>query len=286
MHRSNPLARRDYPRRAAIQKDLDRYYGDCMASTTAKRFKSVARRESYCSGVSWKIARQAGRYPDYFRGVRENPVDDDLRTIRVLFRAPDALTLWGIPYDLRPGQAPIHLWKSEHSSARRGWIYLGEPGWYGSLSRERIDQIKAFLAEHKDLVPGNPYEWTVLPAARQNPITASREERRQVKLTMQAGHDHAKTQLRVFNVGDPRRAEMDHARALAYFEQRLPPDLAEIAALEYARTWERHHDLPRYRRSEPPGAAARNPIGTSAGIIAVGVGLASAIAYGFSKLTK
>jgi hypothetical protein len=189
MHAPNPLARRDYPRRAAIQKDLDRYYGDCMTSSTARRFRTTARRENYCSRVSWKIARQAGRYPDYFRVVKENP------------------------------------------------------------------------------------------------MTASPEERRQVKLAMQAGHDHAKTQLKVFNVGDPRREEMGHAQALAYFERRLSSDLAEIAALEYARTWEAHHDLPKYRRSDPPGApASRNPIGTSAGIVAVGVGLASAIAYGFSKL--
>jgi hypothetical protein len=70
----NPLARQGYRRRAALNKDLERYYSGCMTGHSAKRFKSKARRESYCSAVSWKVARQAGRYPDYFKGVRSNPV--------------------------------------------------------------------------------------------------------------------------------------------------------------------------------------------------------------------
>ena len=74
----NPMARHDYPRRAALQRDLERYYNECMRSTTARRFKSVARREQYCSGVAWKRARASGRYKDYFRKVdrvaAENPL--------------------------------------------------------------------------------------------------------------------------------------------------------------------------------------------------------------------
>jgi hypothetical protein len=67
----NPLARKDYRRHAAIQKDLERYYQDCMTSNTAKRFRSLPRRKSYCSAVSWKRIHMANRYPDYFK---ENPL--------------------------------------------------------------------------------------------------------------------------------------------------------------------------------------------------------------------
>lgn len=70
----NPIARHDYPRRAALQRDLERYYKECMGSPTARRFKSVARREQYCSGAAWKRARMSGRYKDYFRTAKENPL--------------------------------------------------------------------------------------------------------------------------------------------------------------------------------------------------------------------
>ena len=49
--RSNPLpVRRDYPRRAELQRNLTRYYEACTVSPTAKRF-SGQRRKQYCAAV-------------------------------------------------------------------------------------------------------------------------------------------------------------------------------------------------------------------------------------------
>jgi hypothetical protein len=81
-----------------------------------------------------------------------------LDTIKVLFRQPDALALWGIPYDMRPSQSPKDL----HAKYRKDWIFLGYPGWFGSLSQDDIREIKAFLAQHRGNIPENPYEWTRL----------------------------------------------------------------------------------------------------------------------------
>jgi len=101
-----------------------------------------------------------------------------LSSIRVLFRAPDALTLWGIPYEMRPGQAPRDLWRAYNEwtpprpgwygspQPKLGWIYLGEAGWFGSMRPERKAEVKAFLAKHKSDIPGNPYEWVQLSGAR------------------------------------------------------------------------------------------------------------------------
>ena len=70
----NPVSRAGYRRKAALDRDLERYYSGCMPSAM-KRFKEK-RAKSYCSGVAWKVARSGGKYPDYFRGVdaRENPL--------------------------------------------------------------------------------------------------------------------------------------------------------------------------------------------------------------------
>jgi len=99
-----------------------------------------------------------------------------LESIRVLYRVGDATELWGIPYDMRPGQSPRDLWKAHHEYVppRPGWygsrqislsdwIYLGSPGWYGSLPCERVEQIKTFLEKFKEYVPGWPHEWARLP---------------------------------------------------------------------------------------------------------------------------
>ena len=85
----------------------------------------------------------------------------DLSTIRVLFRAPDTLALYGLPYEMRRdiGQAPRHLWKAGQT---KGWIWLGSPGWFGSMTAGRRREVEAFLSRHKDDIPGNPYEWVTL----------------------------------------------------------------------------------------------------------------------------
>lgn len=73
MSLTNPLARHDYPRRAALQRDLDRYYRECLRSSTARRYPTLDRRKEYCSGVAWKRVHEVGRYRDYFASY-ENPI--------------------------------------------------------------------------------------------------------------------------------------------------------------------------------------------------------------------
>lgn len=100
---------------------------------------------------------------------------EKLASIKVLYRAPDTLTLYGIPYDMRPGQQPGDLWRAHrdyvepkpgHYGSKRidisDWVYLGEPGWYSSSTAEEIAHIAAFLEAHNDNIPGNPHEWTKL----------------------------------------------------------------------------------------------------------------------------
>ena len=103
----------------------------------------------------------------------------DLSEIKVLFRAPDSLALWGIPYEMRPGQAPRNLWDGNRREdvlaqargyvgatmsapgPREGWVWLGTPGWWGNLNSEAQRAIQEFLAplKAKGAVPGWPYEW-------------------------------------------------------------------------------------------------------------------------------
>lgn len=94
----------------------------------------------------------------------------DLNTIRVLYR-DGLLQLWGIPYEMRRdvGQAPKDL---DLVNNRRGWIYLGSShvdrltktavGWFGSMSVERMEEVKAYLVAHADDLPLNHYEWVTL----------------------------------------------------------------------------------------------------------------------------
>ena len=59
-----PEARKGYKRRAAIDRDLARYYEQCKGQTRG-RFKSSGRQKQYCAAVAWKRVEQTGRYPDY-----------------------------------------------------------------------------------------------------------------------------------------------------------------------------------------------------------------------------
>lgn len=100
----------------------------------------------------------------------------NLNTIRVLWRQPDLMALWGIPYAMRPGQSPRDLWIGRlvpdrtfvgygkhvyRPGPREGWIWLGQPGWWGNLSSEAQAAIVAFLEPLRkaDLVPTGPGEW-------------------------------------------------------------------------------------------------------------------------------
>jgi hypothetical protein len=84
----------------------------------------------------------------------------DISTIQTLFRAPDSLTLWGLPYKMNRaiGQSPRDLFKA-HGGARPEWIYLGGPGWFGSMRPARVRKVKAFLTKYREFIPGSPYEW-------------------------------------------------------------------------------------------------------------------------------
>lgn len=99
-----------------------------------------------------------------------------LDTIVVLWRQPDTLALWGIPYAMREGQSPGDLWRAReaHKVPRPGhygsqridlsdWICLGWPGWWGSIPREEQAEIKTWLDGRE--VPQNPCEWTTVDRA-------------------------------------------------------------------------------------------------------------------------
>lgn len=101
-----------------------------------------------------------------------------MTTIRVLWRRPDTLTLYGIPYSMRPGQSPRDLYEGRrsadtiaraqgyHGATMRspgpldGWIYLGEPGWYGNRTEAQRREIDRFLScLSRDEIPSGPSEW-------------------------------------------------------------------------------------------------------------------------------
>lgn len=100
-----------------------------------------------------------------------NDFDMKLAGIRVLWRAPDTLDLWGIPYEMRPGQTPLDLFRaSQKTHPTRGfltsiadWVWLGQPGWWGHLRRDEQTLIRAYLEKYADLVPKNPPEFCSLP---------------------------------------------------------------------------------------------------------------------------
>ena len=97
----------------------------------------------------------------------------DLDKIVVIWRQPDTLALWGVPYAMRDdcGQTPKHLWDARKSFyekpisnrvyARKNptnlddWIWLGQPGWWGSLLPEERTAIEVWLAPLAtlDLIP-------------------------------------------------------------------------------------------------------------------------------------
>lgn len=89
----------------------------------------------------------------------QSEIGRKLAGVKALFRQPDSLGLWGVPYEMRPRQQPGDLWRAGNT---KGWVYLGHPGWWGSLERSDQEAIKAFLEpyERAGLVPGSAYEWS------------------------------------------------------------------------------------------------------------------------------
>jgi hypothetical protein len=108
----------------------------------------------------------------------------DLAKIRVLYRKPLTLALYGIPYEMRPGQSPRDIergvqeardhWYRLHPSAKMHspfptdftaeWIWLGSPGWWGEISAEDRTVIEPWIRGLGDLVPTFSGEWSMLPA--------------------------------------------------------------------------------------------------------------------------
>lgn len=82
----------------------------------------------------------------------------NLDSIVILYRDRN-LGLWGISYPMRRdiGQEPRHL---DAAGNTKGWIWLGSPGWFGSMNAAEMEATRAFLAKCGDLVPGNPFEWS------------------------------------------------------------------------------------------------------------------------------
>lgn len=107
------------------------------------------------------------------RAAKDPLLGERLKTVRVLWRQPDTLALWGVPYDMREGQSPYDLWKRE--VLLRGsnvplpvwtlpdWIWLGSPGWWGPYVRGGSERtaIEAFLAGLPEgAIPNGPCEWS------------------------------------------------------------------------------------------------------------------------------
>ncbi len=86
---------------------------------------------------------------------------ENLALIRVLFRAPDTLHLYGIPYEMRAdvNQSPRDLWNAPHADRppRYGWVALG------LCVGPQPEPIASWLATiPHDAIPMGPYEWTSL----------------------------------------------------------------------------------------------------------------------------
>lgn len=93
------------------------------------------------------------------------PTAENISKIRVLFRAPDTLTLYGVPYEMREGQAPRDIFVGPFKDRFVGeWVYLGEPGWFGLADAAQVKLAKQFIEALKltDDVPSGSYEWVRL----------------------------------------------------------------------------------------------------------------------------
>lgn len=91
-----------------------------------------------------------------------------LSSIRVLWRCPGSMGLFGIPYEMRAGQSPRDLYDVGNVS---DWTWLGSPGWWGSLSGPYQKRVAAFLGSLGDLVPEGPGEWSELPVRRSGTVS-------------------------------------------------------------------------------------------------------------------
>lgn len=105
------------------------------------------------------------------------PLAERLREVNILWRRSDSLCLYGLPYLLRPGQEPRHLWEAHEryvpsrtwyyqapQTSLDSWLWLGSPGWWGTWTKAEQEEISAFLARYRALgeIPDSPGEWSIL----------------------------------------------------------------------------------------------------------------------------
>lgn len=96
--------------------------------------------------------------PAALADVRPRATAENLARVRALYREDETGSLWGIPYVPRPGQSPRDIdrgWRGD-------WFWLGQPGWYGEMTREEIEAAKAFLLEYRDEIPRDCHDWCIL----------------------------------------------------------------------------------------------------------------------------
>ncbi len=89
----------------------------------------------------------------------------ELADIKLLFRAPDTLGLYGICYAMKTAeecggaaQSPKDLWVANGRAAPEDWRWLGQPGWWGKHSVEQQEALVRWFRRLVD-IPTGPYEW-------------------------------------------------------------------------------------------------------------------------------
>jgi hypothetical protein len=165
------------PRRLAVTVEISRPCAACEGTGHRPRQRKKFFPDP-CRAPGCDAGRVLFSAESKLRPATDADLDRRLASIRVLWRQPDTLTLWGVPYEMKAhvGQQPYDLWRArrDHVPPRSGaygapaldlsdWIYLGEPGWFGACSREEIASIGLWLASlPNDAIPGGPCEWTRL----------------------------------------------------------------------------------------------------------------------------
>jgi hypothetical protein len=88
----------------------------------------------------------------------QHPTPQNLASIRVLTYFQGAFV--GIPYPMRDGQQPRDIdakWRDSESAG--AWIWLGSPGWYGSMNAAEKEMAIAFVKRHGSDVQWHEWCW-------------------------------------------------------------------------------------------------------------------------------
>lgn len=117
----------------------------------------------------------------------------DHSAIRILFRAPDSLSLYGIPYEMRKdvGQEPRHLWNAAKRRVEQftrspdapvGKDPMADWRWLD----ERSNENRAWLSALAD-VPDNPCEWCPVTLASDAELSSQTRHDELATVTHEAG---------------------------------------------------------------------------------------------------